>query len=251
MTDFRGPEMTWKKASVLIATAAVIAVLFLSRTCRQPEEQPVVEIPPRPVDYVYISDYDSIFRNYADSVYDWKLLAAIAYAESRFKDSLVSDMGAEGLMQIVPRTYERMLKRMELPDTLERTTELDVRVAVFFMHELEKRFPFVTDEKERLNFVLASYNSGTGHVLDAARYAASHGMDRSSWNDVCKVLRRLNQEDVYTDSVCRNGYFNAGPTVHYVKFVQSKYKEYCSKELMFRAAEQLKENLYDEIRNNN
>lgn len=248
MTDFRGPEMTWKKASVLLLTAAVILVLFMVRTCQEPEPQ-VAEIAPRPVDYVYISPYDSIFRNNADSVFDWKLLAAVAYAESRFKDSLVSKMGASGLMQIVPRTYERMLRRMELPDTLERTNDLDVKVAVFLMHELEKKFPFVTDPDERLNFILASYNSGSGHVLDAARYAQKHGMDRSSWADVCKILRRLNEEEVYGDSICRNGSFNAGPTVRYVKTVRNKYNEYCSKELMFKAVEQLKDNIY-EIYNN-
>lgn len=248
MTDFRGPEMTWKKASVLIATAVFIIVLFSLRTCRsiEPDSTPVR---PRPVDYVYISPYDTIFRNCADSVFDWKLLAAVAYSESRFKDSLVSDMGATGLMQIVPRTYERMLRRMELPDTIERTNELDVRVAVFLMHEIGAKFPFVTDENEKLNFILASYNSGTGHVLDAARYARAHGMDRSSWKDVSSVLSRMNQESVYTDSVCRNGSFNAGPTLRYVRYVQNKYKEYCSLELLFRATEQLKENLY-EIHNN-
>lgn len=248
MTDFRGPEMTWKKASVLLLTAALILVLFLVRTCRQPEPEPVAATP-RPVDYIYISPYDTIFRNCADSVFDWKLLAAVAYSESRFKDSLVSDMGATGLMQIVPRTYDRMLRRMELPDTIERTNELDVRVAVFLMHEIGAKFPFVTDENEKLNFILASYNSGTGHVLDAARYAHKHGMDRTLWSDVSKVLRLMDQDYVYTDSVCRNGYFNAAPTLRYVRFVQNKYKEYCSLELLFRAAEQLKENLY-EIRNN-
>ncbi|MBO5865737.1 MAG: lytic transglycosylase domain-containing protein, partial [Bacteroidaceae bacterium] len=53
--------------------------------------------------YTLLSPYDDHFREAADSVgYDWTLIAAIAYTESRFDSTAVSDAGAQGVMQVMP-----------------------------------------------------------------------------------------------------------------------------------------------------
>ena len=76
---FSGQELTAKKVIVLLLVAAlVLALLFVRRpveTANLPEEVAQTE------DYLYLSPYDSLFRECADSLYDWKLLAAIAYVE--------------------------------------------------------------------------------------------------------------------------------------------------------------------------
>ena len=52
-----------------------------------------------------ISVYDSIFQHYADTIgWDWKMLAAVAYVESKFDTAAVSNVGAQGLMQMMPQT---------------------------------------------------------------------------------------------------------------------------------------------------
>ena len=50
-----------------------------------------------------ISVYDELIRSVSEEEgYDWRLMSAIAYHESRFSPDIVSKRGAAGLMQIMP-----------------------------------------------------------------------------------------------------------------------------------------------------
>ena len=135
-TRFNGPEMNVRKIVVLLLTATLILVLFLTRDRYQsPEEETAEETVPVPEQFVYISPFDSVFRLYADSVCDWKMLAAIAYVESKFDTTARSHRGAQGLMQIMPATYRHTLAKMGVSDTMAQNVELDVRVAVRYLDE--------------------------------------------------------------------------------------------------------------------
>ena len=234
--------MNIRKLLVLLLTAALILTLFLTRTrCQSiPEE---VEEPqaPKAEQYLYISPFDSLFRLYADSVCDWKMLAAIAYVESKFDTSARSYRGAQGLMQIMPATYRHTLARMGVPDTMAQNVELDIMVAVRYMDDLSKLFDFIND-RERINYILGSYNGGSNHIFDAMRIARKKGVNRYNWNSLSPVLASLSDPEVYNDSVCQYGQFDATETLNYVRKVNRKYNEYKSQELLFRAFEKLAEN---------
>lgn len=177
-----------------------------------------------------ISDYDSIFRVYADTVgWDWKMLAAVAYVESKFDTSAVSAVGAQGLMQIMPQTA----RAMGIPEGMEHNPEESVRAAAEYFAYLSHLFRRVPDS-ERVNFVLASYNAGFGHVQDAMRLAEKYGKNRYVWNDNVESFLRLKNDSVYfTDSVCRNGRFSGIETTLFVRRVQHKYGEYRLREEVF------------------
>ena len=68
---YNGPEMNVKKILVLLLTAALIVVLFLTRNSCQRQATDDGTEQELPEQYVYISPFDSIFRKYADSVCDW------------------------------------------------------------------------------------------------------------------------------------------------------------------------------------
>ena len=175
--QYNGPEMNVKKILILLLTAALILVLFLTKTrCRNEAEigEDLQEVPEQ---FVYISPFDSIFRLYADSVCDWKMLAAIAYVESKFDTTARSYRGAQGLMQIMPSTYRHLLSKMGESDTLAQNVELDVRVAVRYLDDLSNLFSFI-NEKERINYMLGSYNGGSNHIFDAMRIARKNGVNR-------------------------------------------------------------------------
>ena len=241
-TKYNGPEMNLKKLVVLLLTAVLILVLFLTRTSQDTDTSAEPD-EPAPVEkqYIYISPFDSLFRLYADSVCDWKMLAAIAYVESKFDTTARSYRGAQGLMQIMPATYRHTLAKMGVADTLSQSVELDIRVAVKYLDDLSKLFGFI-NEKERINYILGSYNGGSNHIFDAMRIARKNGVNRYNWNSLSPVLASLSDPEVYTDSVCQYGAFDATETLQYVRRVQRKYKEYNSLDLLFRATERIAEN---------
>ena len=239
---FNGPEMNVRKVVILILTAALILILFLTRPRSVALEGMDEETPQVSQQFLYISPFDSLFRMYADSVCDWKMLAAIAYVESRFDTSARSHRGAQGLMQIMPATYRHTLARMGMPDTMAQNVELDVRVAVRYMDDLSSLFSFI-NERERINYILGSYNGGSNHIFDAMRIARKNGVNRYNWNSLTPVLVSMSDSAVYNDSVCLYGFFDATETLQYVARVQRKYKEYNRLDMLFKATEKLAENL--------
>lgn len=240
-TRYNGPEMNVKKILILLLTAALILILFLTRSRSGNEAESGEELHEVPQQFVYISPFDSIFRLYADSVCDWKMLAAIAYVESKFDTTARSYRGAQGLMQIMPSTYRHLLSKMGESDTLAQNVELDVKVAVRYLNDLSNLFSFI-NEKERINYMLGSYNGGSNHIFDAMRIARKNGVNRYNWSSLTPVLVSLKDPDVYTDSVCLYGMFDATETLQYVNRVKRKYKEYSDLDLLFKAIEKVAEN---------
>ena len=222
-----------EKTVYIIAIALVTAIFAVSIPPRLSLEHVVeedsleVEMP----DLVFrISPYDSIFRTYADTIgWDWKMLAAVAYVESKFDTSAVSAVGAQGLMQIMPVTA----RAMGIPEGMEHDPDESVRAAAEYFAYLSQMFRRVPSS-ERINFVLASYNAGFGHVQDAMRLADKYGKNRYVWNDNVETYLRLKNDSVYfTDSLCRNGRFAGTETILFVRRVQHKYGEYRLREEMF------------------
>lgn len=234
-TQYNGPDMSRKKVFVLLSTALIIVIMFLVKTCAGSDEKhkEQEELVLNSIEYVEISPYDEIFRQNSDSLFDWKLLAAIAYVESKFDTSAVSHRGAMGLMQIMPRTYRYMLDKMGLPDTIVQNPELDVQVAVRYLNELNGSFNFINEE-ERINYILGGYNGGPNHIFDAMRLARNNGINRYNWQSLTPVLNSLKHESAYSDSVCKFGPFDATETLRYVRLVKSKYNEYKALDQMFR-----------------
>lgn len=218
-----------EKTVYIIAVALVTAIFTLSIPPKLPVH--IEALPDEVVSPVFrISPYDSIFRAYADTIgWDWKMLAAVAYVESKFDTSAVSSVGAQGLMQIMPQTA----RAMGIPEGMEHDPEESVRAAVEYFGYLSHVFRRVP-EGERINFVLASYNAGFGHVQDAMRLAGKYGKNRYVWNDNVESYLRLKNDSVYfTDSLCRNGRFAGTETILFVRRVQHKYGEYRLREEMF------------------
>lgn len=222
-----------EKTVYIIAIALVTAIFAVSIPPRLSlehvvgEDSLVVEMS----DPVFrISPYDSIFRIYADTIgWDWKMLAAVAYVESKFDTSAVSAVGAQGLMQIMPVTA----RAMGIPEGMEHDPEESVRAAAEYFAYLSRMFRRVPSS-ERISFILASYNAGFGHVQDAMRLADKYGKNRYVWNDNVETFLRLKNDSVYfTDSLCRNGRFVGTETILFVRRVQHKYGEYRLREEMF------------------
>lgn len=170
-----------------------------------------------------VSRYDELFRKYASSIgWDWRLLAAQSYTESRFKPNAVSWAGARGLMQIMPSTgrqYGLTGARMSDP-------EANIAAATKILADLDRQFAeLVPNSEERLKFVLAAYNSGPGHVYDAIRLADKYGYKTDKWaNNVEKAMLMKMNPTYYRDPVVRYGYSRGRETYDYVRRIYSFYE---------------------------
>ena len=175
-----------------------------------------------------ISPYDSIFRKYAPTIgWDWKMLAAIAFTESQFDPTVVSWAGARGIMQLMPGTARAYgLDPEEIEDP-----ECSVKAAVASIKDLIHIFePKVKSREELIRFVLAAYNSGAGHILDAIALAEKYGKDPALWYDnVEEAVMWKSNPQYYNDPVCRFGYFRGKQTVNYVPTVENHYLNFSTK----------------------
>lgn len=175
--------------------------------------------------HVTLSHYDDFFREAADSIeLDWLLIAAIAYTESRFDSTAVSTVGARGVMQMMPRT----LQGLEVPDSLHADNRHNIMASARYLKSLFYMFRRVKNYDERINFVLASYNAGYGHIMDAMRLARKHGHDRHKWNaSVDSFLIKKSIPEYYNDSICRNGEFKDWKqTLSFVSKVKRHWKRF-------------------------
>ena len=76
--------------------------------------------------HVHLSDYDRHFRDAANIIeYDWTLIAAIAFTESHFDSTAVSNAGACGVMQVMPNT----LRGFNIPDSMHMDPRTNIMAA--------------------------------------------------------------------------------------------------------------------------
>ena len=174
-----------------------------------------------------ISHFDTLFKKYAKDIdWDWRILASLAYTESNFDTTAVSWAGAKGLMQLMPRTA----RAMGVPPGKEQNPEESIKAAVKYIAATSRSFNAIKDENERMKFVLAAYNAGIGHVLDAIALAEKYGKNKYVWdNSVDNYILLKSNEEYFNDPVCKNGYFRGVETYNFVKEVMSRGEVYKKK----------------------
>ena len=171
-----------------------------------------------------ISPYDSLIRAHADSLgWDWHLLAAVIYEESRFHIEARSPRGAAGLMQMMPKTAARY----GVTDPLD--PEMNIRAGAQSLGTLIKRYYNVGDNMtERYKYALAAYNAGIGRIDDCINLARYLGVDTGYWiNIVNRVLPLMGQESVMESGVVKRGPFKGVETAYYVDHAIAVYDRLC------------------------
>lgn len=173
-----------------------------------------------------ISPYDQLMRQVAlQHDMDWRLLAAIAYQESRFNPTVRSSRGAQGLMQVtsgVARQFAVPVEQLADPETnIETAVKLIKRI------ESSLRFTSNTTPEDRTSIMLACYNGGIGHIVDARRLAAKHGANYNNWKQLRGYVTLKGTPEWVNDEAVRNGAFKGTETVMFVDQVMRKYDHYC------------------------
>ncbi len=169
-----------------------------------------------------ISPYDELIRQYSDTLrWNWLLLCSMIYQESHFDPKARSWAGAKGLMQVMPSTVDRY----HIKDPF--SPKENIRAGVRYLHWLEEFFrDRITNRDTMIRFVLAAYNTGLGHVLDARSLARKYGGNPDSWHDVRFYLLSLSDEKYFLDPVVKYGYCRGDETVDYVEQILDRYEHY-------------------------
>lgn len=171
-----------------------------------------------------ISPWDGLFKHYAGTIgYDWRLVASQGYAESQFDPNVVSWAGARGVMQIMPATARAYGLPIDNITDPEQSIATACRIIADLDNRLKQRVP---DKQERRKFVVAAYNSGLAHILDAIALAQKYGMDATRWDGhVERALLLKSKPEYYNDEVVKYGYFRGRQTEEYVRRVMDFYNK--------------------------
>ena len=167
-----------------------------------------------------LSPYDDLVRSYADRYgFDWRLIVAQMYQESRFDPGARSWAGAVGLLQVLPRTAKGIgFENISKPED-------GIHAGVKYLDWVRNRFGTELPVQDRTWFTLAAYNAGYGHVLDARRLARKLGLNPDRWfNHVEKAMLLLARRQYARQA--RHGYCRGSEPVKYVREIRSRYEAY-------------------------
>ena len=170
-----------------------------------------------------VSPYDDIIKIYSDTIgWDWRLLASLICQESRFDPDVKSWAGAYGLMQIMPQTGRNF------GIDITASPRKNIYAGAKYINWLHSIFdPKVQDENERTRFILAAYNAGPGHILDAMKLAGKYGYNPEVWeNNVEEWLQKKSDPKYYNDSIVKSGYFRGIESVAFVNEILERYEHY-------------------------
>jgi membrane-bound lytic murein transglycosylase F len=125
-------------------------------------------------------------------------------------------------MQLMPATAHRFgVSNIEEP-------KQNIRGGVGLLRWLDERLKTrIKDPQERIKFVLASYNVGIGHVLDAMNLAKKYGDDPTKWeNNVDYYVLHKSEPKYYNDPVVKYGYCRGEEPYLYVTEILERYEHY-------------------------
>jgi membrane-bound lytic murein transglycosylase F len=121
---------------------------------------------------------------------DWRLLAALAYQESRWDPLATSPTNVRGIMMLTEDTADHLGVKNRL-DAAE-----SIRAGARYLAELIDQLPANVEAPDRIWLALAAYNLGMGHFRGAQAIARGMQRDPGNWYDMKQVLPLLSRPDI-------------------------------------------------------
>jgi len=128
-----------------------------------------------------------LFKQYADRYdFDYLMTGALAYQESQLDNSKRSQVGAVGIMQILPSTAADQNIGIKDVEKLEN----NVHAGHKYLRFLQDRYfndPAI-DPLDRYLLTFAAYNAGPGKVSSLRKTAEKRGLDPNVWFQNVEVI---------------------------------------------------------------
>ena len=138
-----------------------------------------------------------LFEKYAKQYdFDYLMMVALAYQESQLNHDAKSQVGAVGIMQLLPSTAAD--KNVGIPDI--EVLENNIHAGIKYLRFLRDRY-FDDPEIDTLNqnlLAFASYNAGPAKVARLRKLTSKAGLDPNVWFGNVEVLaaRKIGRETV-------------------------------------------------------
>jgi membrane-bound lytic murein transglycosylase MltF len=128
--------------------------------------------------------------------FDWLMIAALAYQESRIDQSKISPTGAIGVMQVLPSTARDPNVNIPNIERMENNIHAGVKYLRFINDQYFEKEPM--DELNKMLFTFASYNAGPARVARLRRESQKTGLDPNMWFRNVEIIaaRRIGRETV-------------------------------------------------------
>jgi membrane-bound lytic murein transglycosylase F len=146
---------------------------------------------------------------------DWRLVAALAYQESKWDPLATSYTGVRGLMMLTEETADRMHVSNRL-DPAE-----SILAGAKYLADLMDELPGEIKDPDRQWFGLAAYNLGMGHLKGARQFAVGLKRDPTSWYEMKAVLPLMARPEYYER--LKAGRARGGEAVILVENVRTYY----------------------------
>ncbi len=171
-----------------------------------------------------LSPYDSIIKKESQRIgWDWRLISAIIYQESKFETWKQSWAGAYGLFQFMPATAK------SYGISPQSSADAQIKAGITKLGKNYKRWlrDLRNDSTEAIYFTLATFNAGRGHVDDARALAKKYGKNHNKWfGNVDEMMLNLSNPKYYRDKMVKLGYMRGKETYNYVKEIMKRFEEY-------------------------
>ena len=145
--------------------------------------------------YKRFTTYDHYFAKYSKRFFgvgfDWRYFKAQAVAESNLRPDARSPVGAVGVMQVMPRTFDEI--RRKNPAIAGSVDQPRWNIAAGVWYDRQHYLVWVADRPlvERLKFMFGSYNAGRTNILRAQQFALGEGLNATLWESVAGELPRV------------------------------------------------------------
>ena len=132
--------------------------------------------------------YDRHFKKYSKRYFgphfDWRWFKSQGIAESNLDPDAASHVGARGVMQILPSTFDDIRKVNPTFLALD-DPRWNIAAGIFYDRQLYRKWRKPLPSDERLFLAFSSYNAGYGRVLSAIKRT---GNSRYTWQEVKPYL---------------------------------------------------------------
>jgi len=142
--------------------------------------------------YNRVVKYDKYFSKYSKRYFgpgfDWHYFKAQAVAESMLQADARSRVGAEGVMQIMPRTFEEITRKNPGIKGTRKQPRWNIAAGIYYNRMIWNLWKAERSYMDRINFMFGSYNAGKGNIIKAQKIAKNKGLNPNMWESIQSTL---------------------------------------------------------------